>query len=394
VLLKIKEVFTMRLWRTVTTLGWKFWASEVIMVTLGAYNFTVSAQQWGWGNANATVSQGGVLSAATLELGLIVFLHLARFGFFATTRTGRTLAWAGVWAVVSALLAYISLHNNQLYFQGHWTPADGDPTIELWVRCVVPMGIMFLCALVPPGRATYRTQAEIDAEYDEKVHEARRQNELALIKTHSQQDRRALAARERAIHTQLLRLAGKDAAQYQVDNDGITETDWLSLEADLAAQGLWDSTRQAPATPVRVTPALDEQDEPPNTITDNMPSLPRTKVPALPAGEGSNQQGGEQDKMQRTLEALVAQPDITDDDLADVLGLEKAASARYWRLKATALLAGQQGKVVTMAPAASNGHNREEDQAASRSPFRGDRGRKKAARQDDEEDDDFKGWDQ
>src|SRR5579885_282207 len=275
----------MSLKRTFITLGWKFWASEVIMVVFGVYNFTVSAQQWGYGNANATISQGGLLSAATLELGLIVFLHLARFAFFARQRTWQTLVGFFAWALISLALAFISLHNNQLYSQAHWRPEDGDVTTELWTRCIVPMAVMFFCCIVPPGKLIVRSQEEIDREYDAKIHEARREQELALVRTQDRQDRRAQAARERAIHTQLLRIArqeGMDTASYQVENDGSLETDWISLEADLAARGKWDSEHQRPLATVQAEPG----DEPPNVITDGLlPSLSLSSpAKALPAG--------------------------------------------------------------------------------------------------------------
>lgn len=44
------------------------------------------------------------------------------------------------------------------------------------------------------------------------------------------------------------------------------------------------------------------------------------------------------DKLQLTIEALTVNPRISDKDLAVYLGLKKPASARYWRLKALALL--------------------------------------------------------
>ena len=44
------------------------------------------------------------------------------------------------------------------------------------------------------------------------------------------------------------------------------------------------------------------------------------------------------DKLQLTIEALTANPNITDDVLAEYLSLKKPASARYWRLKAMEVL--------------------------------------------------------
>lgn len=47
---------------------------------------------------------------------------------------------------------------------------------------------------------------------------------------------------------------------------------------------------------------------------------------------------GNTDKLQMTIEALRANPDLTDDALATYLSLKRPASARFWRLKAIEIL--------------------------------------------------------
>jgi hypothetical protein len=47
---------------------------------------------------------------------------------------------------------------------------------------------------------------------------------------------------------------------------------------------------------------------------------------------------GSPDKLQMTIEALRAEPDITDEVLAERLSLKRPASARFWRLKAIEIL--------------------------------------------------------
>ncbi len=47
---------------------------------------------------------------------------------------------------------------------------------------------------------------------------------------------------------------------------------------------------------------------------------------------------GNPDKLQMTIEALKATPDITDEGLAQFLSLKRPASARFWRLKAIEIL--------------------------------------------------------
>ena len=47
---------------------------------------------------------------------------------------------------------------------------------------------------------------------------------------------------------------------------------------------------------------------------------------------------GNPDKLQMTIEALKANPRITDEELAEYLTLKRPASARFWRLKAIEIL--------------------------------------------------------
>lgn len=47
---------------------------------------------------------------------------------------------------------------------------------------------------------------------------------------------------------------------------------------------------------------------------------------------------GSPDKLQMTIEALRANPDMTDEALAEYLSLKRPASARFWRLKAIEIL--------------------------------------------------------
>jgi hypothetical protein len=75
---------------------------------------------------------------------------------------------------------------------------------------------------------------------------------------------------------------------------------------------------------------------------------------------------GNPDKLQMTIEALRANPDMTDEALAEHLSLKRPASARFWRLKAIEILTmpgrEQTGKTAAMqgswsTPIAANGTN-------------------------------------
>ena len=67
-----------------------------------------------------------------------------------------------------------------------------------------------------------------------------------------------------------------------------------------------------------------------------------------------------------TIEALTANPNITDDVLAEYLSLKKPASARYWRLKAMEVLTSTSAG-ATSQTAAMNGRRTYNDSGSVRS---------------------------
>ncbi len=72
------------------------------------------------------------------------------------------------------------------------------------------------------------------------------------------------------------------------------------------------------------------------------------------------------DKLQLTIEALTANPNITDDVLAEYLSLKKPASARYWRLKAMEVLTSTSAG-ATSQTAAMNGRRYSDSSGSIRS---------------------------
>ncbi len=59
------------------------------------------------------------------------------------------------------------------------------------------------------------------------------------------------------------------------------------------------------------------------------------------------------DKLQMTIEALKARPDMTDEALAEFLSLKRPASARFWRLKAIEILNAPDKEASEVAPRGS-----------------------------------------
>lgn len=79
--------------------------------------------------------------------------------------------------------------------------------------------------------------------------------------------------------------------------------------------------------------------------TGVMPAIGRTETGQSNVLEFAQPaQNDEPDKLQIVIEALQENPEITDEELAEILHMQRPASARFWRLKATEIL--RQGQVV------------------------------------------------
>jgi hypothetical protein len=110
--------------------------------------------------------------------------------------------------------------------------------VDQWVRSGFPMVLLVVFACISPKKL--RSQAEIKAEYDVKVYEAERKQELAQVQTKQVGDRRQRQAAERAIQAQMARIAGKElVAQFTAEVDDDILTDWLGLEQELRVRGQW-----------------------------------------------------------------------------------------------------------------------------------------------------------
>lgn len=102
-------------------------------------------------------------------------------------------------------------------------------------------------------------------------------------------------------------------------------------------------TQDEAEAPLRVTEAqISQEAEQERPITGQVVAIGQDALqPATTVAEsttGALTSEGTPDKLQMTIEALKANPDITDEMLADRLSLKRPASARFWRLKAIEIL--------------------------------------------------------
>lgn len=102
-----------------------------------------------------------------------------------------------------------------------------------------------------------------------------------------------------------------------------------------------NSAHETPAAviPMPNAPQSNEVEQP---ITGQIVAIQQetgTLQPVKPVATPNNASStSSPDKLQMTLEALQTNPDISDEALAERLALKRAASARFWRLKAMEIL--------------------------------------------------------
>ncbi len=130
----------------------------------------------------------------------------------------------------------------------------------------------------------------------------------------------------------------------------------------------------AAAEPVDLLAGLDDLDE----LSANGSTSGSISGPVLAIGHAqvvSSDSGplrsetteGSADKLQLTIEALTANPNITDDVLAEYLSLKKPASARYWRLKAMEVLTSASSGATSQTAAVNGGRRTYSDSGGVRS---------------------------
>ncbi len=89
------------------------------------------------------------------------------------------------------------------------------------------------------------------------------------------------------------------------------------------------------------------------TIEGDAPNVGRTVKQSSNPALVSVSNDVNPDKLQMTIEALKARPDMTDEALAEFLSLKRPASARFWRLKAIEILNAPDKETSEVAPRGS-----------------------------------------
>lgn len=109
-----------------------------------------------------------------------------------------------------------------------------------------------------------------------------------------------------------------------------------------------ETTGETSANVATTTPLQEarESSDTPRPITGQVVAIAQDTVqPAIatpPVNMGMPTSEGSPDKLQMTIETLKANPDITDEELAEHLSLKRPASALFWRRKAIEILSMQE----------------------------------------------------
>lgn len=125
----------------------------------------------------------------------------------------------------------------------------------------------------------------------------------------------------------------------------------------LLAQATRTSTEAPSSAQEQASTPIQEEHEPSDSsrpITGQIVAIAQDEVQPVvstqPLGMGASTGEGSPDKLQMTIEILKANPDISDEILAERLSLKRPASALFWRRKAMEILSAQDtnGKVQSV----------------------------------------------
>ena len=193
-------------------------------------------------------------------------------------------------------------------------------TTAPWLTSIFP----FMASAFPLLGIVYTMMAETISETASEEKQEKAQ-ELAALTELAKQAQLPMATLRRALNsgthfnaTRLLAVVNRGSTKSDADaSQTVTENETHSIgDTGDANDSNRPITGQVVAIPNDQMP--DRQNVPPNlTVLSN---------------------DGNPDKLQMTIEALRANPDMTDEALADYLSLKRPASARFWRLKAIEIL--------------------------------------------------------
>ena len=198
-----------------------------------------------------------------------------------------------------------------------------------WLTSIFP----FMASAFPLLGIVYTMMAETISETSSEEKQGKAQELAALSELARQAQlpvatlRRALGSGTRLNASSLLAAVNRGSAKSEtVASQTVTETSVGDSSDTGEVNDASDANRPITGQVTAIT--KDVPGNRPNTIAGQnaAPHL------AVLSNEGNP------DKLQMTIEALRANPDMTDESLAEYLSLKRPASARFWRLKAIEIL--------------------------------------------------------
>lgn len=160
------------------------------------------------------------------------------------------------------------------------------------------------------------------------------------------------SAEEKQEHTKQLTALSELAKQTNLPIATLRRA--LASGSRINPSSLLTSTIRTTTEPVTTSVTSTEKAEPAQAITGQFVAIekdaPTTTDQLSNSSLTAISTEGNPDKLQMTIEALRANPDMTDEALAEYLTLKRPASARFWRLKAIEILNASANRDTGSAP--------------------------------------------
>ena len=240
---------------------------------------------------------------------------------------------------------------NWAYAKQFHNPAmlSAAETTATWLTNVFP----FLASAFPLLGLVYTMMAETISETEAQEKQERAQQSSVLVELAKQTNlpittlRRALNSGSRFTAASLMTLTNRVMPK----STTAAATPSIGLEQPDPHRSTTDQTARTGATFGDIAQPVNEPGAfSPFAAIPASGNTDKLHIAPMPAS-------GNTDKLQMAIEALRANPAITDEALAEYLALKRPASARFWRMKAIEILSTQ----------ASESEERQNGQAA---PFR------------------------
>jgi hypothetical protein len=269
--------------------------------------------------------------SVSIAISIDVTIYLLSWTAFQRYRRYRS--WRAVWKywlliIICTVFSWAMNWTSALQFHSNALSKAED--LAPWLNTIFPL----MASAFPLLGIVYTMMAETITDADQQEHMEKLQRQLATV---------------------------AEVNRNRLSIGPVGSTGPIPSVAAPARPALASPSRQPTADAVDLLAGLDDLDDMGNGNSGPIsgPVLAIGRAEVVPSADSGplRSEVDVGDKLQLTIEALTANPNITDDVLAEYLSLKKPASARYWRLKAMEVLTSSSAG-ATSQTAAMNGNGR------------------------------------